>query len=425
MKESLFIEIVRRWFTSVATMLSERFNGEKEKPGYLHDQMLVQEYSPDLTWSNLNTNYSIIAADVVSMDAELPLKKRDSMGGKSGLIPKMGMKFSKGEKLLTDIRIMMAQGIREAQIVTKIFADLTRCVTGIKERVEMIFLEAISTGYAEVGSDENTGTSIRVDYGFLDKNKFGAEVKWGEAGYTPLSDIARVIEASKESITAIMLTRKSYNLIKNSDEGKVLSANFQGLVYADQTKLPTPTPTRFDEAFADEYRLKFIIVDRDFKIEKNGKRDDVNTFQKDTLVFLKNTVVGRCLYGLLAEETNPVAGVVYQKVGYILLSKFSKNDPLQEFTSSQALALPVIDGVDTIHLLNTQEVQTKKDAEVEGDATIEVYDVALNKADIISAFKTLFDIAVSPKTTDDKLIAKINKLSKADEDRLKQHLGVS
>ena len=63
------------------------------------------------------------------------------------------------------------------------------------------------------------------------------------------------------------------------------------------------------------------------------------------------------MYGTLAEETNPVAGVNYQKSGsHILVAKYSKTDPLKEFTTAQALALPVIDGVDGIYILHADSI---------------------------------------------------------------------
>ena len=71
------------------------------------------------------------------------------------------------------------------------------------------------------------------------------------------------------------------------------------------------------------------------------------------IVGLPGENVGRLVYGTLAEETNPVAGVNYQKSGsHILVAKYSKTDPLKEFTTAQALALPVIDGVDGIYILH-------------------------------------------------------------------------
>jgi hypothetical protein len=55
----------------------------------------------------------------------------------------------------------------------------------------------------------------------------------------------------------------------------------------------------------------------------------------------------------LAEETNPVADVTYEKSGsFILVSKYSDNDPLEEFTTAQALVLPVIDGGNSVYVLH-------------------------------------------------------------------------
>jgi hypothetical protein len=66
----------------------------------------------------------------------------------------------------------------------------------------------------------------------------------------------------------------------------------------------------------------------------------------------------------LAEETNPVDGVRYEKSGsFILVSKFSDNEPLQEFTTAQAFVLPVIDGGNSVYVLHT---------DAEGDANFNV-----------------------------------------------------
>ena len=74
---------------------------------------------------------------------------------------------------------------------------------------------------------------------------------------------------------------------------------------------------------------------------------------------MPSSTVGRLVYGTLAEETNPVQDVDYQKSGsHILVSKYSKTDPLEEFTAAQALCMPVIDGADSIYMLTADEVAT-------------------------------------------------------------------
>jgi hypothetical protein len=355
-------------------------------------------------------NSSIVAADVISMDSELPLKKRDSISSASGTIPKLGMKMSKSEKLLTDIQVMRARGATEQQIVQKIFEDVPRCISGIYERLEYMFLQAISTGLTVVPSDENTGTGIRVEFGYSDANKFNPVVKWGEDGYKPISDIQRVIsEAASRGyvITNILLDPVSYRLLRTSNEAKTLYGYSIGIA----NTLLIPTATQFDALIADELKVKLEVIDRSVRYEKNGKQTAVRPFAENTLVFLTTEQVGKLVYGILAEQENPVSGVEYQTIdNFILLSKYSKNDPLQEFTSSQALVLPVIENVDSIFLLNTQDGIEVSTDEVEGDATITIGDNTYNKAEVITALNEM-GVRTSSNISDVKLIAKINTLS--------------
>ena len=100
--------------------------------------------------------------------------------------------------------------------------------------------------------------------------------------------------------------------------------------------------------------MPFRIIDSSFKVERvDGSKVTVRPWKEGNVVAVPSENVGRVVYGTLAEETNPVSGVSYQKSGtYILVAEFSKTDPLQEFTTGQALALPVIDGAEGIYVLH-------------------------------------------------------------------------
>jgi len=373
MNPTLFVEFVAKWFRVLAGRFVEKINDSKKPVTYLFKTMLRSELSPDLKWESMNLNKTVVAADVVAMDSSLPLKKRDSIAMASGTIPKLGMKMQKSEKLLTDIQVMKARGATEAQIAQKIFEDVPRVITGIYERLEYMFLKALSTGTMLVPDEENVGAGIRVQFGYKPSNSFGVEIKWGEQGYTPISDIERVITQAGENadvITVIALDRKQYNLIRKSDEAKALHAasigNFTG------NSQIVPAPSQFDAIMEDEYRVKFLVIERSVRYEKNGEQTPVKPFAENTLVFLTTEQVGTLVYGILAEETSPVYGVEYQKVdSYILVSKYSKNDPLREFTTSQALVLPVIENVESIYILNTAEAQEISEPEIEGDESLE------------------------------------------------------
>ena len=97
MQTSLFSEIVEKYFRLVIGKITEKFNGNKTEPVLLHKTMLTEEYSADLSWGSTELNHSIVAADVVSLDSSLPLKKRGKIGNASGTIAKLGVKFRRRE----------------------------------------------------------------------------------------------------------------------------------------------------------------------------------------------------------------------------------------------------------------------------------------------------------------------------------------
>jgi len=67
-------------------------------------------------------------------------------------------------------------------------------------------------------------------------------------------------------------------------------------------------------------------------------------------------LVGRLVYGTLAEETRPVQDVTYAKAGtHILVAEFGETNPLREYTTAQSLCLPVIDNPQSIYVLEADK----------------------------------------------------------------------
>ncbi len=361
MNASLFLEYIDKYFRPVINKITEKYNGKSKEQTLLHKTMLTEEYSADLNWGATELNHSIVAADVVSMDSSLPLKSRSTISKATGSIPKIGVKFSKGEKAISDINVMIAKGTDEATIASKVFDDSVKAIKAVEARKEIMFLQALSTGAVLVtdGSEDagNQGTGIRASFGYKDENTFHAKTKWGADGYTPQDDVQQMFDKANtdgNSILHVYLSKKYFDLFRHSEQGKLLAATYLNHVITDKNLLPVPGRNTFLEALADEYGATFHVVDSVFKVEKlNGTKESVSPWAEANIVGTPDTVVGRLVYGTLAEETNPVAGVNYQKSGsHILVSKYSKTDPLEEFTAAQALCIPVIDGADGIYVLH-------------------------------------------------------------------------
>ena len=423
MKESLFIEYVKKIFPKLQTII-EKINGKRNQNlTYLHKTMLRREYSADQKWESASVNTTYVAADMVAMDSPLPAKKRDSVAHANGTLPKVGMKKILRETQINTINIMKAQGAAFTNIANKLTNDAVACSVGIDEKNEANFLTGLSDGVVIVEDENNTGVGLRINFGYLPQNCFGVEV----SGNISSDDIKRVIakaDADGNAITTIALALSTYNKIRQTQWAKELVANYRGQTFDSDTKLPVPSATLFDEAFADDNNgITFLKIDRTVISEKNGTRKPYKPWNANKLIFLTTQEVGALVWGTLAEVTNPVNGVIYSTIDeYKLISKYSKNDPLQEFTSGQALVLPVIENIDQIYSLDISEAQSV-DTTAEGsdsaDAKITIWGKTYTKSNFVAEYNKISGENLGAKVLDADLIAAVNKLSDYKENKLK------
>ena len=363
MNESLFIEFVKSIWPKLALYIKEKVNNGKELT-YLHKTMLRNVYSADQKWEGTSANTTFVSADVVAMDSPLPPKKRDAISQSNGTLPKIGMKKTLRETQINAINIMRARltmadtpearKAEKARILERLTDDALACSVGIDERNEANFLTALAEGVIVVEDEDNTGTGVRLDYGYKVENTFGVDT----VGAISKESIERVIDAADAngiSFRRIAIALSAYKKMRQEQWAKELVASYKGISFTSSTKLPVPTAADFDEAFADEFGgITFLKIDRSVTVEKDGQRKSYKPFSANRLVFLVDENVGSLVWGTLAEATNPVAGVVYSTVdNYKLIAKYSKTDPLQEFTSGQAIVAPVIENVYQIYILDS------------------------------------------------------------------------
>ncbi|MBQ8969169.1 MAG: hypothetical protein IJ064_05510 [Bacteroidaceae bacterium] len=428
MKKSLFIEFISGIWPKLALYVKEKVD-PKERT-YLHKTMLREVYSADQKWEGTSAKTTYVAADMVAMDSPLPIKKRGSLATSNGKLPKVGMKKILRETEINSINIMKAhyttattdeaKKAEKARIIQNLTNDGVACSVGIDEKNEANFLTGLCEGVVLVEDEENVGTGLRVNYGYLDENTFGTIVK-GQISKEDFENVNDKAEADGNTIVAVMMSKAKLNEIRRLRWAQELVADFEGKVYDDDDKLKTPSRKAFLEAFEDEFGYTIQEINRTVIFEKNGKQKSVKPWNNDRLVFRCSEIVGSLVWGTLAEATNPVEGVRYATVDkYKLISKYSKNDPLQEFTSGQALVLPVIEDVDQIYVIDCTET---KSAEV--DETAEATDtedkfVTINgkkysKTEAIAQLKALGATGLKSNSSDAKVIEAFNALSDEDE----------
>jgi hypothetical protein len=376
MEKSQFIEYLNKYMNGIIVSTVEKLNDKQNNVlTYLHKQMLRKEFSFSGKWETLSTLNTRVSADFVSMDSSLPLKRRDFLRKASGEIAKSGMELWINETQLTELLTLTEiRSVKEADIVAKIFTDTPRVITGIYELMEKMFLQGLSTGIAEVEDKEIqeidgrkvTGVGVRLDYGYLNENKFGVGVLWAGNPTTakPLDDLRRVIKKAKDrdgnSITDVWMDDVTFEAMIATTQVKEFFAWHNNWLGAAQI-VPNPTLDQLNAALKKDqrYRCTVHIIDRSVVNEKNGEHTTEKPWEEGKVILSTSTQVGVLAWARLAEMVKPQANVNYQIADeYILVSMFGTNRPsLMEFTTSQARAVPVICNVEQIYQLDAKVVQ--------------------------------------------------------------------
>lgn len=425
MVQSQFVEYIRKIFPrlqNVVDTVNGKRNGDNKRT-YLHKSMLRKVYSADQKWSNAAVNTTYVAADMVSMNSPLPIKSRDAIAHANGSLPKIGMKKIMFESDINTVNIMKAQDAEWTNIANKLTSDPIACSVGIDEQNEANFLTGLSNGIVAVEDENNTGTALRINFGYLPENCFGVETQ----NELTLDDIKRVLAYADnhgDTIITICIALSTYNKLRQTQGAKELVANYRGQTFDSNTKLPVPTASLFDEAFADDNNgVAFLKIDRSIISEKNGKRKPYKPWNQNKLIFLTTEEVGALVWGTLAEKTNPVEGVVYSTVDeYKLISRYRTTEPFTETTSGQALVLSVIENVDQIYSLDISEAQavdTSAETSDSTDVKITIWGNTYKKPEFVKEFNKITGKNLASTIADDKLIAAVNRLNDFDEAKLK------
>lgn len=420
MEASIFKNLIVKYFGQLSKAITEKINGAKKEIVFEYKKYLRNDLSTDMKFNSITSNTSVVAADVVALDSELPLKQRGSYSSATGEIPKIGMKKFLTESMLQAIQNMIARGSKEGEVAKKLFRDLADSVKGVHERIDIMFLQALSTGVTLIDENTNTGTGIRIDFGLPTENQFGATGKaWTDADATPIDDIDNVrsnARAKGDVLRYIFMDDKTFNLFKKNQQVKDAFAGANRITKELVFRLSTEDVQEF---LSSEYGMQIIVVDKVVQIEKGGKKTGYSPWQEGNVTFTTTMDLGTLTYGELAESKNRVSGVEYQIVDtFILASMYRTNDPLKETTSVQALAIPVIDNIDSIYIMDTNESTASESTQTEGDSDFdyngEEYTIASVVAGINAARAVDTQVAkATTSQTDATLAKKIDSLSEA------------
>ena len=410
---ALIEDIIEENLQNAVDVHYETISMNRDEPVYFHDQLMRPEYSPGMTYESVGGDTVRVVADVVAFDSPLPIKKRDSIKSANGDLVKIGMKFLLSEKEMNIVHQLQRTPGAKALLAEKLFKDSDRVMYGMKELLDKMLLSALSEGVMLVPEDENTGTAVRVSYDMSDANKFGATYQWNDSRATPISDMKRVMKEARDSRSVnereIWLDVQTMEALLSNKEVKERYSFLTHGIVGDS--IPMLSEDMVKLLFSRELKANINVIDRSFTVEKNKKRTIVPGWAPGQVVFTPSKDLGKLFWALSAEDESRTPGVIYAKPNnYMLIGVSQTSEPVSKKTFGQAIALPVLQDVDSIYYLDTTEGAT--DVQTEGDANFDYAGDSYTRVSVIYALNEASKKSLaSSANTDAELLEKVNRLS--------------
>lgn len=420
MENSHFYEYVHKALEAFVTYTRKTTNGKEDEQIYLFEKYLTPTYCPSGIWKSIESNNISVSADFVSLDSQLPLKKRGSIGNAYGEIIKSGIKYIKNETQIKELQRIESSfkngDITERTFLENLFDDIPNIEAGFKRLMERCFLQALSTGAYLIEDSENVGLGVRMDFKVKDENKFNPLLVWSDVNAKIWSDIKRIIKKAKKIgkvVKTIFVDENTFDLISLNKEVQgifAFSKNFVG------NNIPQLAEDQIKQLFKSLLKVNLEIVDYTHFYERDGQQYTTTPWQEGIVAFVCSDKVGQLAWDNVAENANRVEGVEYVNGERgLLISEYGLVDPLREISCGQACQVPVIDNISGIFLLDTKTASVDP---TEGDSLVNLWGEDYDKSDVIEQLNGLgYDVDAS---TTEKLLAQIiNSLDKKTQNSLK------
>lgn len=246
--------------------------------------------------------------------------------------------------------IALAQPRNEAEknyLMQNVFNDVDTLVNGVRARVELMRIEALSKG--KVTLNEN-GLNMSVNYHVPSDHQealSGAGL-WTADSADIIGDMERWADTLTDKPTrALTSTKILRSILRNA---KIIAALFG----KDSGRIPTRQDLN---AFLQQHDLPVIAV-YDAKYRKqaaNGSYTSHRYLDEDKFVMFGDGTLGETLYGPTPEESRMLReGADVSSVGKIITMVFEEGqDPVSTWTKAAATAIPSFHAADNVFQAQT------------------------------------------------------------------------
>lgn len=354
--------------------MSARLNSRHVKPMY-YPNFFTPKKKTSLKWETLaGEKGAPVIADVISFNASAPEKTREVISKMSGDIPKTAVKRAMNESDYNEYKQLQrdAQGdADQLELLNLGFKDQDFVYNAVRGRMEWWAMQMMSRAGFLLSAKNNNGivTAEFVGCGMPKKNKKVSSADWAQAatadGLQDIDDVLTSAAAEGVSLRYIVMLTTDFALLKKQ---KATIEKIKGWV--NQTSKITITKKVINEYLAEqENPVTIITINPAVRIEDaNHSRKTVCPWEKHRICFLEDLNVGNIQYGPIAAEDSEALRkkAIMVKKDFILVTKWSTEEPFAEWTKAEANSIPVVNDPDAMFIMKVDGTAWPANEDTEG-----------------------------------------------------------
>lgn len=354
--------------------MAARLNTRHVKPLVFPNFFGVKQKS-SLTWATLvGEKGAPVIADVISFDSTAPQKTREVVSKLSGDIPKTAVKRGMNESDYNEYIQLQRDAMGDAQqleVLNLAFKDQDFVYNSVRGRFEWWCMQLMSKGGFHLTAQNNQGivTAEFVGCGMLNNNKKVASADWANVnsgdGLQDIDDVITAASADGVNIRYVVMHTADFALLKKQ------KATIEKIkAWVNQTSKIIITKKVINEYLSEqEIPVQIVLVSPAVRIEdKSHKRRTVNPWERKRITFLEDLNVGDIQHGPIAAESSESVKkkAIMVKQDFILISKFSTEEPFKEWTKAEANAFPVVNDPDAMYIMKADGQEWAANEDTEG-----------------------------------------------------------
>lgn len=300
------------------------------------------------------------AASIVDRSASAPLRSRAQLEKLNGDIPAIKEKMAMKEDDYRDFMVLQQiQNVDDAtkkqQLLDLLFNDVKIVGNAALKKIDLLCLQAVSGAKISVNSTFNPDGPQFPDIDLLMPagNKFTANTRWDNVAAKPLTvDIPALVKAGADigrSFSKMLMTPNAFLNFQQITEVKTMVSNFLGFKQAGNILVTLDSINTLLQA---NYWPTIEIVNEVIGVESDGVITPQRPFSDSSVSFIPDGKLGAIKNALSIEQMRPVEHVNYATYNRALISKWSENDPFQEFTGVELNAFPAFEMINGVFLLS-------------------------------------------------------------------------